>query len=740
VTLASRKARARTVLREVLILIALLICPLVTGGCEARMLWGQNEADLARSLAAGQYGALAAVDFASQNPADALSLSPQAPYYLSFVFDALGKSAQSLSMLELAAARCPSPWKEEARLLLAERYITLETYDRAIELARGLAGSAKDPGVQERAQRVLVEALYWGKEDAAALQEAARLAHPDAEVLLFRAVSSMRLALAPAHALMLQLFMREKASSLHSRVYTYLLSEPAYLQLFSQAEQDLLKAKAAIAQGDWSTGIPLMEKVVAAMDPSMIAGSSLVEDLSNAYLSASRAGDGARFMEKLASRLSGAAHVDALERAGRLYRRAKEFPRALVLLEQAASLANTRAQQERVHWYILDVVLQENLPDLVSTVQAESSFWSDPSYYADLLEDKIADLVAARSWTTLEGLWRVLETSGPDELYAELSYIIARAWQEGAIRRLPGTPTLAVSDLFAAAVRKSPDSYYGILSASLLGETPSRAIPAEPGKDDGSKVALDPLGMGFLQFGLFEQAYGRVWATRDSLDETGLLEAARRFSAAGDMRSSLRFVGLVARKRRLSAPELQMLYPRAYADLIEPLAAGAGIPEHILYGLVREESYFDPDIVSSAGAIGLSQLMPQTAAPIARRLHMSAPDLTDPTTNLTIGARHLKDLLSNVDSPIKALLSYNAGLARLRQWEKAARGLPVDLFVESVPIAETRQYVRKILVSSVMYAFLYHDTDPREAALSFFNLPKLRAQPNAQPPGAARPQ
>ena len=183
-------------------------------------------------------------------------------------------------------------------------------------------------------------------------------------------------------------------------------------------------------------------------------------------------------------------------------------------------------------------------------------------------------------------------------------------------------------------------------------------------------------------------------------------------------------VGVVGRRRRLSQPELLLYYPKAFSELIEPLAAQARIPDHILYGLVREESYFDADIVSSAGAVGLSQLMPSTAAGVAKSLQLSDPDLRDPATNLAIGVRHLQDLLSIVDSPTKALLSYNAGMKRLRQWERAARGFPVDLFVESVPIAETRGYVRKILVTAVMYASLYADADPREAALSFLNIQK----------------
>ncbi|HEY9595342.1 MAG TPA: transglycosylase SLT domain-containing protein, partial [Spirochaetia bacterium] len=115
------------------------------------------------------------------------------------------------------------------------------------------------------------------------------------------------------------------------------------------------------------------------------------------------------------------------------------------------------------------------------------------------------------------------------------------------------------------------------------------------------------------------------------------------------------------------------------------------------------------------------------------------PDLRDPTTNLTIGIRHFKDLTRSVSNTTKALLAYNAGLTRVRQWERASRGLPSDLFLETVPFAETRDYVRKILVSSVMYAYLYHDADPREAALSFFGIDAKSLDFGPERAGGRRP-
>ncbi|MGO9309777.1 MAG: flagellar assembly lytic transglycosylase [Spirochaetia bacterium] len=712
------------------ILLLLLAFPLLTAGCGPRQIWGTPEEELRSDLSKGRYTALTGVEFSTQDPAESLALSPSAPFYLSFVFDSIAKPAESLRMLETAWERSPSPWKEEAGILLARSYLEQKSYDKAVEVARRVSAPALPADVQQRGRRALVEALYWSRQDAAVLQEADRLSNPDPEVTLFRAVSSLRLDLAQARDLTMDLFLHARVSSLHGRVYTFIAAEPSYLQKFSARDQDLLAGKNALVQGDWSRAIPLLEGVLSSIDPAEVADGTLVADLGSAYVFAGKAAAGARFMEGLAARLEGQARIEAEEQAGRLARRARDYTGALKALRAAAADAGSSVARDRARWLILDVLFATEPPDLPRQVAAEAAAWSDPSYFSDLLHSRIAELVAARKWETLVGLWRALETAGPDDVRAQLSYLLAREWQEGAIRRLPGDPRgaggaavpVTARSLFQDAERRDPAGYYGILAASMLGDLPDRAVPAAQPDVVPEAAALDPVALGFIAYGLPSQAWSRLWAVRDSLSEAQVLDAARRFAQAGDFRSSMYFIGYVARKRKLTLQELQLYYPRGYADLVEPLARDAGIPDHIVYGMVREESYFDPRIVSSAGAVGLSQLMPSTAASVAQRLHLVDPDLRDPGTNLAIGVRHLRDLLGTAGSTTKALLAYNAGMSRLRQWERTSPGLPSDLFVEAAAIAETRDYVKKILVSSVMYAFLYRDADPRDAALSFFSI------------------
>jgi soluble lytic murein transglycosylase len=170
--------------------------------------------------------------------------------------------------------------------------------------------------------------------------------------------------------------------------------------------------------------------------------------------------------------------------------------------------------------------------------------------------------------------------------------------------------------------------------------------------------------------------------------------------------------------------DLELLYPQAFGKQIGELAESEDIPASVFFALVREESYFDPQIVSRSGAIGLTQLMPETAGDSARRLRMEEYDLRDPEQNLRLGARHFSGLLSRLEDIPKALMAYNAGLSRLRSWERNFAGLPTDLLAEAVPYPETRNYVRKILVSAVYYGGLYYDQSLEETVFLFFPGPK----------------
>ena len=141
-----------------------------------------------------------------------------------------------------------------------------------------------------------------------------------------------------------------------------------------------------------------------------------------------------------------------------------------------------------------------------------------------------------------------------------------------------------------------------------------------------------------------------------------------------------------------------------------------------MYSLIRTESFFNPEIKSSAGAIGLTQLMESTGKDIARRLKVNEYSLTEPETSIRFGTYYFNNLSQRLDgSSILASFAYNSGITRVRRWvsnsKKELAGLqhlPMDLFLETIPFEETREYGRKIVSAAAIYGYLYSDCSPVE--------------------------
>jgi soluble lytic murein transglycosylase len=158
-----------------------------------------------------------------------------------------------------------------------------------------------------------------------------------------------------------------------------------------------------------------------------------------------------------------------------------------------------------------------------------------------------------------------------------------------------------------------------------------------------------------------------------------------------------------------SRMDFELSYPRPYLLELRDLKLGGKLPEELAYGLVRSESAFRVDAVSGAGAVGLSQLMPSTAAGQAKALGMAGYDLKKPKDNLAIGLDYFALLLDRAGGkPLRAMMAYNAGYGRLKAWLADSGDLPDDLLVETIGIDETRGYCRNIVQSTAMYGELYY--------------------------------
>ena len=173
---------------------------------------------------------------------------------------------------------------------------------------------------------------------------------------------------------------------------------------------------------------------------------------------------------------------------------------------------------------------------------------------------------------------------------------------------------------------------------------------------------------------------------------------------------------------RLNRNVFELSYPKNFAKEISASAKEFGVDEYDMLGLIRTESFFNPVIESHAGALGLSQLMEATFNDNARQLNINDPDITDPATNIRIGTYYYSTLIERLGgSDILALFAYNAGITRVRRWLSSSKvglgiykDLPSDLFLETIPFAETRNYGRKVVQSAALYAWLYYNKNPYE--------------------------
>ncbi|MBI1996828.1 MAG: transglycosylase SLT domain-containing protein [Deltaproteobacteria bacterium] len=152
-------------------------------------------------------------------------------------------------------------------------------------------------------------------------------------------------------------------------------------------------------------------------------------------------------------------------------------------------------------------------------------------------------------------------------------------------------------------------------------------------------------------------------------------------------------------------------FPLAYWDTIQQKAQERDLDPFLILALIRQESLFDAQARSPAFALGLMQLLPSTAARVAKLVGLEPPSnekLFEPEVNLTLGTQYLKDLLLRYSNNwFKAIAAYNAGEAAVDRWEKEIVTDDIEEFVERIPYVETRGYVKLVMRNHRIYKKLY---------------------------------
>lgn len=392
---------------------------------------------------------------------------------------------------------------------------------------------------------------------------------------------------------------------------------------------------------------------------------------------------------------------------------------------KVAASYKTRAGIE-INLFALDRLARTSVPDAVTIMQqiqekfsnANRAFaWGRIAYHAARTHHpKALDYYALAKNISLDKeqlAWKVraaLRAGDWEAVDETISAMQPDQQQEGAwrywkARALNAKGMTAEANKILAPLSRERH-YYGWLAAEEV-ETAIGNVELEyqPADMEVMAIASQPAIKRSLELqtlGMRWEAKAEwVWATR-SFDDKQLLAAAEYA-----MRQQWYDIAITTADNTRQLHNFSLRYPTPYRDLFRAAAENEGVDEAWIYGLARQESRFMHHAKSGVGAAGLMQIMPATAKWAAKRIGMSNYSnelIHDLTTNVSIGTYYLRYTFELMNGQaVMATAAYNAGPGRAKRW-LASEPMEAAIYVETIPFAETRGYVQKVMSNALMYA------------------------------------
>ena len=294
-----------------------------------------------------------------------------------------------------------------------------------------------------------------------------------------------------------------------------------------------------------------------------------------------------------------------------------------------------------------------------------------------------------------------------------------RRWDEAAYwsarTRLGMGDTARATERVDLIKRRDPFSYYAVVGDELLGrayavELPPGEAPIEPLWLTRGLERIELLGAAGLEDAVTVEIAALTGRARASSAVT--LRLAQALNESGRTLAGIQ-IGWQLRSdghpwdRHLA----EVIFPFPHREMISREAEEWGVDPLMVAALIRQESAFQADIVSFAGAVGLMQVMPTTGSELARRHGVSGfheSNLRVADVNLHLGAAYFAQMLGRFSGDLPLVLTaYNAGPTRARRWANLPEASDAVVFAEVIPIEETRGYVKSVSRNVALYRALY---------------------------------
>lgn len=326
------------------------------------------------------------------------------------------------------------------------------------------------------------------------------------------------------------------------------------------------------------------------------------------------------------------------------------------------------------------------------------------------------------------------EPSG-DESYPRLLYWYAKSIEPSSSKK--------AKKEFEKLIEKFPFSFYAILASQKInkplkyqdlpkmkGERPEDSEDYfiaidQLNKDDqhqAARVILDFLMHDKPQY----EATNKVYLTQKLME-------SRNYRKALDLavkHFNTTFYGPL--EGAYDDPMFAAFFPQVFEAEVNKGYKRNKLPRGAIEGIMREESLYQTTAKSWVGATGLMQLMPGTAQMVMRKMTAEdemTPDLTDPHNNIMLGSTYLRDMKDYfLDQLPLAIMAYNAGPGNVNKWLRRFGNMPLDDFIENVPYDETRNYVKRVLRSMVVYGSIFDEPYFTKGEFLSFNIERKQHQ------------
>lgn len=466
--------------------------------------------------------------------------------------------------------------------------------------------------------------------------------------------------------------------------------------------------------------------------------SFIVSDIGECYLTTSiNYKDNSEYLISLSESDSGTDNsikFFSLLYAGRIFDKSGVYiSKAEDCFVSAMECAPTNADYDMALWFLLNTNLSVSTERCIAKIEQYASTWHNPYYFTGILDNLSLLLFTSGKWEAFPKLYKILDGFADNVSTSKYAYITGQLINKKLLTGTEEDKNEAFTKAFE--LNAGTDIYYRLLAAKELNidlnELSEKIFTPKSSVIQSSDADAEKLLLGYADFGFVDLIYPE-WQYFYTIDNKvfsidTICHSAEFLRNCGNSTNknyykSLHMISKTTNldNSPLSKKVFELSYPQNFKKEIKNACQEFNVEEYDMLGLIRTESFFNPIVTSYAGACGLTQLMQTTFNESARKLKIENADITDPATNIRVGTYYYSSLVERLDdSDILALFAYNAGITRVRRWLQSSKvGLDLsknyssDLFLETIPISETRNYGRKVIQSAAIYAWLYYDKNP----------------------------